>query len=70
MAKPEAGSHMNGLFELPKLRAQHGFDGAEYADIVAPSCAHCGCWIIGDEVQFAGQLFCGVECAWLAIQAA
>ena len=58
------------VFRLAKAGGQHGFDGFELADIIAPTCERCDAWILGDEVQLQGHLFCSVECAWLSIQAA
>ncbi len=65
-AHPSGGQACR-IFELAKPRGQHGFDGFDLADIVAPTCERCGAWIIGEVVQLEGHLFCGVECAWRAL---
>jgi nitrite reductase/ring-hydroxylating ferredoxin subunit len=42
----------------------HVFDSFECAiHALAPSCAHCGCRIIGHGVEEEGQIFCCVHCA-------
>jgi len=30
---------------------------------VAPTCAYCGCWIIGHGVEAGGRMFCCAICA-------
>jgi hypothetical protein len=30
---------------------------------MAPSCAHCGCKIVGHGVEAAGNIFCCAHCA-------
>ena len=67
MPKPEVGGR---YLELSQSCMQHGFDGVELANTIAPICRCCDAWILGEGVQLAGQVFCGVECAWLAIRAA
>ena len=42
----------------------HVFDCFECAiHMLAPSCKHCGCRIIGHGVQSGGDMFCGAPCA-------
>jgi|GEM_PF-6676409 len=65
----QAGGRTCRIIELAKAGGQHGFDGFDLADIVAPTCERCGAWIIGEGVQLEGHLFCGIECAWRAMQA-
>jgi hypothetical protein len=42
----------------------HTFDSFECAiHILAPTCNHCQCKIIGHGVEDRGQMFCCVHCA-------
>lgn len=42
----------------------HLFDCFECAvHALAPSCAQCGCRILGHGVEASGRLFCGAHCA-------
>ena len=42
----------------------HTFDSLECAITkLAPSCAHCGCRIIGHGVDAGSQIFCCAHCA-------
>ena len=42
----------------------HTFDSFECAiQALAPSCAHCGCRVIGHGVERAGGIFCCEHCA-------
>jgi len=44
--------------------AEHVFDSLECAiHRLAPSCAHCGCRIIGHGIESAGTMFCCAHCA-------
>jgi hypothetical protein len=43
---------------------QHVFDSFECAiHALAPTCAHCGCRVIGHGVQAGEQVFCCASCA-------
>jgi hypothetical protein len=42
----------------------HTFDSFECAiHLLAPTCAHCGCKVIGHGVEDNGTIFCCVNCA-------
>lgn len=42
----------------------HTFDSFECAiQALAPSCAHCGCRVIGHGVESAGKVYCCANCA-------
>jgi len=43
---------------------EHVFDSFECAiHALAPTCAHCGCRVIGHGVEAGGQIFCCASCA-------
>lgn len=43
---------------------RHSFDSFECAiDVLAPTCAHCGCRVIGHGTQAGDQIFCCAHCA-------
>ncbi|HEX2240995.1 MAG TPA: hypothetical protein VHJ82_07650 [Actinomycetota bacterium] len=42
----------------------HTFDSFECAiHAVAPTCAHCGCKIVGHGVEAGGTIYCCAHCA-------
>jgi len=44
--------------------AAHTFDSFECAiQALAPTCAHCGCRVIGHGVEAAGKMYCCANCA-------
>src|SRR5512132_1349945 len=44
--------------------ARHVFDSFECAiHALAPSCAHCGCTILGHGVEAAGMMYCCASCS-------
>jgi hypothetical protein len=44
--------------------AMHTFDSFECAiHVLAPTCEHCECRIIGHGVEAEGSYFCGAHCA-------
>jgi len=44
--------------------ASHTFDSFECAiQALAPSCAHCGCRVIGHGVEEKGRTYCCTHCA-------
>lgn len=44
--------------------ATHVFDSFECAvHALAPSCAHCGCRVLGHGVESGEQIFCCAHCA-------
>ena len=44
--------------------SRHTFDSFECAiHVLAPTCPHCGCRVIGHGVEGEGQIFCCAHCA-------
>jgi len=44
--------------------SEHVFDSIECAaHMIAPTCADCGCQILGHGVQAGGDVFCCAACA-------
>jgi hypothetical protein len=44
--------------------SRHTFDSFECAiHAVAPTCAHCGCRIVGHDVEANGTMYCCAHCA-------
>ncbi len=42
----------------------HTFDSFECAiHALAPTCAHCGCRVLGHGIEGAGSIFCCAHCA-------
>jgi hypothetical protein len=51
-------------FEVMMSGARHEFDSFECAiQALAPTCAHCGCRIVGHGVEASGRMFCCANCA-------
>jgi hypothetical protein len=47
--------------------ASHTFDSFECAvHALAPTCAHCGCRIVGHGVEAGGRIFCCASCGHAA----
>jgi hypothetical protein len=43
---------------------EHTFDSFECAiQVLAPTCAHCGCRVIGHGVEKDERIYCCVHCA-------
>ncbi len=65
MAKCElCGNDYDKSFEVRIEGRTHVFDSFECAiHALAPTCAHCGCRVIGHGVEEEGQIFCCVHCA-------
>lgn len=65
MAKCElCGNDYDKSFEVRIDGRTHVFDSFECAiHALAPTCAHCGCRIIGHGVEEEGEIFCCVHCA-------
>lgn len=58
------GNTYENAFEVVMGGETHVFDSFECAiQTLAPSCAACGCRIIGHGVQGEGKLFCCAHCA-------
>jgi nitrite reductase/ring-hydroxylating ferredoxin subunit len=65
MAKCEVcGNEYDKAFEVRMGGATHVFDSFECAiHALAPRCAHCGCAVIGHDVEADGKIYCCVHCA-------
>jgi len=51
-------------FQLIANGKTHVFDSFECAiQALAPTCAHCGCRVIGHGVEGNGRVFCCANCA-------
>ena len=58
------GNDYDKAFEVRVDGAEHTFDSFECAiQALAPSCAHCGCRVIGHGVESAGKVYCCAHCA-------
>ena len=54
-------------FEIVAQGTTHIFDSFECAiHALAPTCAHCGCRIVGHGVEAGGRTFCCASCAKLS----
>jgi hypothetical protein len=65
MARCEVcGNDYDKTFEIKMAGKTHIFDSFECAThALAPTCAHCGCKIIGHGVEAQGTLYCCAHCA-------
>jgi hypothetical protein len=65
MARCElCGNDYDKSFQVISAGKTHTFDSFECAiQVVAPTCAHCGCKIIGHGVEEGGKMFCCAHCA-------
>ena len=58
------GNHYAHSFEVTMAGQQHTFDSFECAIAkLAPTCAHCGCRIIGHGVEAQMHFYCCHHCA-------
>jgi len=58
------GNEYDKAFEVVMAGRSHVFDSFECAiHALAPSCAHCGCVIVGHGVEAAGRFYCCAHCA-------
>jgi len=58
------GNDYDKAFEVTVGGEAHVFDSFECAiHALAPTCAHCGCRIIGHGVEADGRMFCCAHCA-------
>jgi len=58
------GSEYDKAFEVRLAGEAHTFDSFECAiHALAPTCAHCGCKIIGHGVEAEGRFYCCAHCA-------
>ena len=68
MAKCDlCGNDYDKTFTVTQHGESHIFDSFECAiQALAPSCAHCGCRIIGHGVEISGTFYCCAHCAKVA----
>lgn len=58
------GNMYDKCFEVVMGNETHVFDSFECAiHALAPSCAHCGCKIVGHGVESADAIYCCAHCA-------
>jgi hypothetical protein len=65
MARCEVcGNDYDKSFEVTAKGQRHTFDSFECAiHALAPTCAHCGCKVIGHGVEGDSRIFCCARCA-------
>ena len=65
MAKCDVcGNEYDKAFQIVKGDRTHTFDSFECAiHALAPTCAHCGCRIIGHGMEADGTFYCCAHCA-------
>ena len=58
------GNDYDKAFTVTLAGGAHTFDSFECAiHVLAPTCAHCGCRIIGHGMEAEGRFFCCAHCA-------
>ena len=58
------GNRYDKAFEVRMGGKTHVFDSFECAiQALAPTCAHCGCRVIGHGVEAGGVIYCCAHCA-------
>jgi hypothetical protein len=65
MARCEVcGNEYDKAFEVVVSGGTHVFDSFECAiHALAPTCAHCGCKIIGHGMETESAMYCSAHCA-------
>ncbi len=65
MARCEVcGNEYDKAFQVTQGGKAHTFDSFECAiHLLAPTCSHCGCKIIGHGVEEKGKMYCCANCA-------
>jgi hypothetical protein len=65
MARCEVcGNEYDKAFVITMEGREHTFDSFECAiHALAPSCAHCGCKVIGHCIEGDGAVYCCANCA-------
>lgn len=65
MAKCDVcGNDYDKAFEVSGPLGRGTFDSFECAEHkLAPTCAHCGCRIVGHGVEARGNIYCCANCA-------
>lgn len=58
------GNDYDKTFDVVRDGERHTFDSFECAiHALAPTCAHCGCRVIGHGVEQGDSIFCCAHCA-------
>jgi hypothetical protein len=58
------GNEYDKAFEVVMRGERHVFDSFECAiHVLAPTCSHCGCRIIGHGLEADGSMYCCAHCA-------
>jgi hypothetical protein len=58
------GNDYDKSFQVTMAGKSHTFDSFECAiHVLAPTCAHCKCRVIGHGVEANGTIFCCAHCA-------
>jgi hypothetical protein len=58
------GNEYDKAFTVTMRGETHTFDSFECAiHMLAPTCAHCGCRIVGHGIESSGTFFCCAHCA-------
>lgn len=58
------GNEYDKAFEIRLAGQSHTFDSFECAiHALAPTCAHCGCKIIGHGMEAGDKFYCCAHCA-------
>lgn len=58
------GNDYDKAFTVERGGERHTFDSFECAiHALAPSCAHCGCRVVGHGVESDGSIYCCAHCA-------
>jgi hypothetical protein len=58
------GNDYDKAFTVERLGESRTFDSFECAiQSLAPTCAHCGCRVIGHGVEVGDSIFCCAHCA-------
>jgi hypothetical protein len=61
------GNDYDKAFEVTMQGKSHVFDSFECAiHALAPTCAQCGCRIVGHGAEANGKIYCCAHCAGLA----
>ena len=65
MAKCElCGNDYDKAFTVTMAGRTHTFDSFECAiHVLAPTCEHCGCRIVGHGMEANGRFYCCAHCA-------
>jgi len=65
MARCEVcGNDYDKTFQITGPKGTHTFDSFECAiQLLAPTCAHCGCRVLGHGMEKNGNVFCCAHCA-------